>query len=239
MQLHNERKGEVTAKDGQLENFAKSGNCLIKEGHSPEEQLRESVDQADLLRTRVLDKWNEVYNKLQLASELEGFEKDAKNAENLLREKESFLNNQDLGDSASSVEALLRKHDEFTSTLTMQLKPVDDVIKVGERYIIDSKLEPERTDMVKQLKTRRRKLIVATEARNSKLGESKALHHFLRNIPEIEGWILEKMQLAKDDSDLTNLPSKTQKQGRDKILNLILNSEFRDETTEITKAVVS
>ena len=53
-----------------------------------------------------------------------------------LEEKEAVLNNDDLGDSLAAVEALIRKHEGFTTTLEQQAKVIRTPIKLKSMIIV-------------------------------------------------------------------------------------------------------
>lgn len=61
--------------------------------------------------------------------------------------------------------------------------------------------------------SRRDKLKESSAARRKRLNDSKQLQLFLRNMYEVEGWLIQKQQIAGDESyrDPTNLQSKIQK----------------------------
>lgn len=138
----------------------------------------------------------------------------ADQADSWLATKEAFLNNDDLGESLSGVETLVRKHEEFEKMLASQLIRIEEL----ERFAGEI-LKEEHSDgvVIRQrlnaVCARRDKLKSSAAARRKKLFESYQLQQFLRNLYEVEGWLHQKQQVANDENyrDSSNLQSKIQK----------------------------
>lgn len=128
--------------------------------------------------------------------------------------KEAFLNNDDLGESLSGVETLLRKHEEFEKMLVSQLGRIEELEKFANDILAEEHAD---ANVIRQrlasVCARRDRLRNSATARREKLLESHHLHQFLRNIYEVEGWLHQKQQVASDENyrDSSNLQSKIQK----------------------------
>lgn len=152
--------------------------------------------------------------KLTQAYHFQQFKEQADQADSWLATKEAFLNNDDLGESLSGVETLIRKHGEFEKMLTSQLGRIDELETFAKEILAE---DPIDAGIIKQRLTsvcaRRDKLKNNASARMKRLIESRQLHQFLRNIYEVEGWLHQKQQVAGDENyrDSTNLQSKIQK----------------------------
>lgn len=214
LQLHRERKAEI---DGRQEAFCSLkdfGHRLIQQKHSSSEILKINVQHLEELRRMLIQAWEERRQILSQCYEFQMFKEQAEQADSWLASKEAFLNNEDLGDSMSSVEALIRKHDNFEKTMSAQREKIDQLEKFATELIAnkhyDSSTIQTRCQAICQ---RRDRLKENAMVRQKKLKESKQLQQFLRNIYEVVGWIHEKMQVALDESyrDSTNLLSKIQK----------------------------
>lgn len=117
-------------------------------------------------------------------------------------------------ESLSGVEILLRKHETFDKTVTAQLSRIDDLEKFAMEILADQHYN--NTGIQNKLQSvcsRRDKLKESSAARRKRLNDSKQLQLFLRNMYEVEGWLIQKQQIAGDESyrDPTNLQSKIQK----------------------------
>lgn len=210
LELHQERKAEIDGRQDTFNILKEHGQKLLPLG----EDVQENLDYLERMRKGLIDSWINRRQKLTQAHQLQIFKEQATQADNFLGTKEAFLNNDDLGESLSGVEALLRKHEEFEKMLMSQMGRVDElekfaaVILSAEHY--DANTIEERLSSVC---ARRDKLKNSALLRRKKLLESHQLHQFLRNIHEVESWLNQKQQVASDENyrDSTNLQSKIQK----------------------------
>jgi len=102
-------------------------------------------------------------------------------AERWLASKEVFLNNEDLGDSLSAVEALLQKQEAFEKTVAVQAVRIDELEKFAEQLGPATGVAA-RMDLVKQ---RRNKLLDSTADRRAKLNDTRKMLSFLRSVYEV------------------------------------------------------
>ncbi|XP_034253991.1 spectrin beta chain, non-erythrocytic 1 isoform X5 [Thrips palmi] len=206
LQLHQERKAEI---DGRQEAFKalKEFGLRVPEAESDMSKLEE-------LRRTLGAAWEDRKQRLTQAHQLQLFREQTDQAHSWLAGKEAFLNNDDVGDSLSSVEALLRKHEDFEKTLVAQLGRVEELEKFAIEILSDHHYDSNAiTQKLKSVVSRRDRLKEATAARRKRLQESRQLHQFLRNMYEVEAWLTQKHQVASDESyrDPTNLQSKIQR----------------------------
>ncbi|XP_039289552.1 LOW QUALITY PROTEIN: spectrin alpha chain, non-erythrocytic 1-like [Nilaparvata lugens] len=207
LQLHHERKAEI---DGRQETFKALKESGLRLSPVPESSLARLED----LRRTLGAAWEERRARLSQAHQLQLFREKADQADNWLANKEAFLNNDDLGDSLSGVETLLRKHEAFEKTVSAQLATIDELDKLGSQ--LSSQQHYDAAGISSRLQavvSRRDRLNESCSLRRRRLHESRQLHQFLRNMYEVEGWLLQKQQIAGDESyrDPTNLQSKIQK----------------------------
>lgn len=142
------------------------------------------------------------------------FVNQANQADSWLATKEAFLNNDDLGESLSGVEKLMRKHEDFEKMLIPQLGRIEELEKFAGAVLVEGHADAASIESrLAAVCARRDKLRSSSSARRNKLVESRRLHQFLRNVLEVEGWLHEKQQVASDENyrDATNLQSKIQK----------------------------
>ncbi|BET01245.1 Spectrin [Nesidiocoris tenuis] len=207
LELHDERKAEI---DGRQEIFKTLREAGLKLNPPCEAELATLEE----LRRTLAAAWEERKQLLVQAQKLQIFKQAADQADSWLASKEAFLNNDDLGDSLASVEELFIKHEAFEKTVLAQLNRVDEVEKLGKEVLSDDHYAASTISQILQALTARRdKLKENSTARRKKLNESKKLHQFLRNVYEVESWLLQKQQVAADESyrDSSNLQSKIQK----------------------------
>lgn len=119
-----------------------------------------------------------------------------------------------LQESLAAVEILLRKHETFEKTITAQLSRIDDLEKFAVEILAHQHYNSSGIqNKLHSVCSRRDKLKESGAARRKRLNDSKQLQLFLRNMYEVEGWLLQKQQITSDESyrDPTNLQSKIQK----------------------------
>ncbi|XP_063994705.1 spectrin beta chain, non-erythrocytic 5 isoform X3 [Diachasmimorpha longicaudata] len=210
LELHQERKAEIDGRQDTIKLLNEHGKKLV----AIDSDIKGSLGHLEQLRTGLMNAWEERREKLLQAYHLQQFKEQADQADSWLATKEAFLNNDDLGESLTGVETLIRKHGEFEKMLTSQLGRIDELETFANGILAEN---PSDASIIKQrlstVCSRRDKLKNNAGGRMKKLIESRELHQFLRNIYEVEGWLHQKQQVAGDESyrDPTNLQSKIQK----------------------------
>ncbi|XP_015429631.1 PREDICTED: spectrin beta chain, non-erythrocytic 5 isoform X2 [Dufourea novaeangliae] len=210
LELHQERKAEIDGRQDTFKALKEHGQKLLVINEDVKANLKHLED----LREGLVNAWESRRQKLTQAHQLQLFKEQANQADSWLATKEAFLNNDDLGESLSGVEALLRKHEEFEKMLVSQLGRIEELEKFANDILLEEHAD---ASIIKQRLTsvcaRRDKLQNSARARRKKLMESHHLHQFLRNIYEVEGWLHQKQQVASDENyrDSSNLQSKIQK----------------------------
>lgn len=150
-----------------------------------------------------------------------------------MAKQEAFLANEDLGDSLDSVEALIKKHEDFEKSLAAQeekIKALDEFATKlidGEHYAADDVAQRramllERRKALKEKSSRRRELLedaYKLQQFERDCDETKGAIGYLKFPLKVSllfffsGWINEKLKFALDESylDPTNLGGKVQK----------------------------
>ncbi|XP_053986770.1 spectrin alpha chain isoform X1 [Hylaeus volcanicus] len=210
LELHQERKAEIDGRQDTFKALKEHGQKLL----SINEDVKGNLQHLEEFRQGLINAWESRRQKLTQAHQLQLFKEQADQADSWLATKEAFLNNDDLGESLSGVEALLRKHEEFEKMLVSQLGRIEELEKFANDILSEEHAD---ANIIRQrlvtVCARRDKLQNSARARRKKLLESHHLHQFLRNIYEVEGWLHQKQQVASDENyrDSSNLQSKIQK----------------------------
>ncbi|XP_023313664.1 spectrin beta chain, non-erythrocytic 1 isoform X1 [Trichogramma pretiosum] len=210
LELHQERKAEIDGRQKTIRALEEHGKQLIPLG----ENIQENLNHLQKLQQQLNDAWYNRKQKLNQAHQLQLFREQANQADGWLASKEAFLNNDDLGESLSSVEKLMRKHEDFEKMLIPQLSRIDELEKFARVVLSEGHSDAASIESrLAAVCSRRNKLKSSIESRGAMLAESRRLHQFLRNVLEVEGWLHEKQQVASDENyrDATNLQSKIQK----------------------------
>ncbi|XP_071454610.1 spectrin beta chain, non-erythrocytic 5 isoform X3 [Hetaerina americana] len=235
LELHNELKAEIDGRQEVFRALKKDGLALVapskqgiddgdKGGQQDDMEGVKDLDGEDIepsiallsdLRRKLIAAWEERRQILAHAHQLQVFLEQTQQADEWLASKEAFLANDDLGDSLASVEALVRRHEAFEKTVTAQASRVEELEKSAREALSDP-THLHATAIAERLSSvcaRRDRLMESAVARRRRLRDSYDLQKFLQNFFEVENWIHQKLQGARDESyrDPSNLQSKTQR----------------------------
>ncbi|XP_065083239.1 spectrin beta chain, non-erythrocytic 1 isoform X3 [Ochlerotatus camptorhynchus] len=215
IQLHRERKAEIDGRDNIFKALQEHGERLVAENKAEgikNDYVEKALRQLEDLNKQLHDSWKGKDRFLKEAYQLQQFKEQADQIEAWLANKEAFLNNDDLGESFTAVEALIKKHEAFENLLAASR--TEELEKFAEEILAESPFE---ADVIKQrlcsVIARKDKLLASSAARKQKLQESLQLQQFLRGLYEVAKWISQKMQVALDENyrEPSNLQSKIQK----------------------------
>lgn len=182
--LHEERKAEIDGRQKKVQTLKDFGLKLISNGN--DDELKSSLDKLEELQIHLNEACEERRKTLQQALQLALFRDQADQAERWLFNKEAFLNNDDLGDSLTGVDALIQKHEAFEKTIAAQSSRIEDLKKFAKEIISDKHYDESGIESrLKMVTSRRDKLEDSSEARKKKLLETKKLLQFLRNMYEV------------------------------------------------------
>ena len=241
LERHQEHKGEVDAREDSFKATQQAGlNILAKKDHPAADDVKEKLDVLAAEKEALLGVWEERRVLYEQCMDLQLFYRDTEQADTWMAKQEAFLENQDLGDSLDSVEALIKKHEDFEKSLAAQeekIKALDEFalkLMEGQHYAAEDVAQ--RRELLLE---RRSALLEKSKQRRIMLEDSFKLQQFERDCDETKGWINEKLKFATDDSylDPTNLNGKVQKhQNFDQELNA--NKSRIEEITQTGKELL-
>lgn len=235
LELHQERKAEIDGRNETFKILRKHGEHLIDLTKNNPQQLNEvkhTLQTLEDLHIGIQKAWQDKERELREAHQLQQFKAQTDQIDVWLANKEAFLNNDDLGDSYTAVEALIKKHEAFETLLNTD--NVDKLEKFANEILANN---PKETTTIKKrldsVLKRKNKLLASSTTRKQKLHESFQLQEFLRNLYEVDRWLNQKMQIALDENyrESSNLQSKIQK-------HAAFDSELNANTNRI-EAVIS
>ncbi|XP_065157650.1 spectrin beta chain isoform X3 [Atheta coriaria] len=228
LENHRELKVEM---DGRNEEFAQMINFGKSLGES-DPQITDAVDKLENLHADLHTLWNQHKTDLTHEYDLQGFYEQADQIDNWLVSKEAFLNNEDLGENARAVELLIRKHHDFEAMLSQQLIRVDELAELAKKIEDDAYDNTGIRSRTAAIVERKNSLVKSANERKKKLEESKALHVFIRNIHDVESWLVQKLQVASDENyrDSSNLMSKIQK-------HVAFEAEFQANSNRVDEVI--
>ncbi|EZA49654.1 hypothetical protein DMN91_005852 [Ooceraea biroi] len=211
---HQEHKGEIDARADSFDATTLAGNKLLEKKHYAAEEVARKLNSLADDKSSLLSLWEKRRILYEQCVDLQLFYRDTEQADAWMAKQEAFLANEDLGDSLDSVEALIKKHEDFDKSLAAQeekIKVLDDFagkLIEGEHYAADDVAQR------RQLLLERRAILLEKSAqRRRRLEDAYKLQQFERDCDETKGWVNEKLKFATDDSylDPTNLNGKVQK----------------------------
>ncbi|XP_073397218.1 spectrin alpha chain, non-erythrocytic 1 isoform X4 [Dendrobates tinctorius] len=214
LERHQEHRTEIDARAGTFQAFEQFGQQLLARGHYASPEIKEKLDILDQERASLEKAWVQRRMMLDQCLELQLFNRDCEQAENWMAAREAFLNSEDKGDSLDSVEALIKKHEDFDKAINVQEEKIAALQSFADQLIsAEHYAKGDIASRRNQVLDRWRRLKAQMIEKRSKLGESQTLQQFSRDVDEIEAWISEKLQTASDESykDPTNIQSKHQK----------------------------
>ncbi|XP_037044978.1 spectrin alpha chain isoform X3 [Bradysia coprophila] len=214
LERHQEHKGEIDAREDSFKLTTEAGRQLLEREHYAAAEVQEKLALLENDKSSLLSLWEDRRILYEQCMDLQLFYRDSSQADTWMAKQEAFLANEDLGDSLDSVEALIKKHEDFEKSLAAQEEKIKalDIFATklidGQHYAADD--VSQRRSM---LLARRSALLERSAARRQLLDDSNRFQQFERDCDETKGWISEKLKFATDDSylDPTNLNGKVQK----------------------------
>ncbi|XP_026324056.1 spectrin alpha chain isoform X2 [Hyposmocoma kahamanoa] len=214
LERHQEHKGEMDAREDVIRACALAGQALVAGGHRASPEVAAALDNLQREHAALQQLWEQRRVLYLQCMDLQLFYRDTEQADAWMHKQEAFLANEDVGDSLDSVEALLKKHEDFEKSLAAQeekIKALDEFASKlieGQHYAADDVAQ--RREMLLE---RRAALLEKSNQRRVLLEDAYKYQQFERDCDETKGWINEKLKFATDDSylDPTNLNGKLQK----------------------------
>lgn len=129
------------------------------------------------------------------------FLRDAKQAEVMLSQQENQLSKEDQPTSLESAENLLKRHQDFITTMDANDDKIRTVVYFGDQLCNDGhyaadKIHKKARNIQERREANREKANVAL----AKLKDALALQQFLSDCEELREWIEEKMIRAQDET---------------------------------------
>lgn len=175
LERHQEHRGEIDAREDSFAATTEAGKQLLDRGHYATDEVKEKLSMLASDKNSLLGKiscdsnflffylfvliaalWEERRILYEQCMDLQLFYRDTEQADTWMAKQEAFLANEDLGDSLDSVEALIKKHEDFEKSLAAQeekIKALDEFATKlidGEHYAADDVAQ--RRAMVHELK---------------------------------------------------------------------------------------
>ncbi|XP_009999117.1 PREDICTED: spectrin alpha chain, non-erythrocytic 1 [Chaetura pelagica] len=211
---HQEHKGEIDAHEDSFKSADESGQALLAAGHYASDEVKEKLTILSDERSALLELWELRRQQYEQCMDLQLFYRDTEQVDNWMSKQEAFLLNEDLGDSLDSVEALLKKHEDFEKSLSAQEEKITALDEFATKLIQNNHYAMDDVATRRDaLLSRRNALHERAMYRRAQLADSFHLQQFFRDSDELKSWVNEKMKTATDEAykDPSNLQGKVQK----------------------------
>jgi len=206
-------KGEIDSRNESFNAFKQAGDSLIAQNISKdyvEELVRILFEEKQQLDNLLASK-KALYEQCM---DLQLFFRDTEQVQSWMNKQDTFLSNNDIGESLDSVESLIKKQDDFTKSLSAQEEKIKNLTDQSTRLInANHYASNEIATKRDMLLGRRQELEKCCSDRTHHLHNSSNYYQFLRDYDEIKSLISGKLKTATDENylDPTNINAKLQK----------------------------
>ncbi|MGH0129988.1 UNVERIFIED_CONTAM: hypothetical protein FKN15_025849 [Acipenser sinensis] len=173
----------------------------LEEAELPYISLQQWLQKLDVGWNKLLEMWESRREVLVQSHIFHLFLRDVKQAESFLNNQESALAHVELPTTVETVEATIKKHRDFTTTMDLNLQKIKAVMEAGESLVGQGSIYSERIkERIEIIRTRSKKNRSSAEEWLQKLLDQWELQRFLQDCHELDDWVTEKMLMARDTS---------------------------------------
>ncbi|EDL13221.1 spectrin alpha 1 [Mus musculus] len=212
---HQQHKHEIDSYDDRFQSADATGQELLDGNHEASEEIREKMTILANDWAALLELWDKCQHQYRQCLDFHLFYRDSEQVDSWMSRQEAFLENEDLGNSVGSVEALLQKHDDFEEAFTAQEEKIITLDETATKLIDNDHYDSENIAAIRDgLLARRDALRERAATRRKLLVDSQLLQQLYQDSDDLKTWINKKKKLADDDDykDVQNLKSRVQKQ---------------------------
>uniref|UniRef100_A0A8C0TVF4 Spectrin alpha chain, erythrocytic 1 n=1 Tax=Canis lupus familiaris TaxID=9615 RepID=A0A8C0TVF4_CANLF len=212
---HRQHKHEIDSYDDRFQYANETGQELLDASHDAADEVQEKMTTLASDWAALLGLWNQRQHQYVQCMLLHLFYRDSEQVDSWMSRQEAFLENEDLGNSLGSVEALLQKHDDFEEAFTAQEEKIIILDNNAKKLIDGGHYDLENIAALRdKLLARRDALRMKAATRRKLLEDSRLLQKLYEDSDYLKNWITKKKKLADDEDykDIQNLKSQIQKQ---------------------------
>ena len=196
---HAEVGDEIRAKQDEFNSLISLGQKMY--ARTPSQETEEQVQQLGEARKAILRGWQEKGDYLRQVRDLQVFHREADQVDASTSAHNKFLQNIDVGDNFDDVEAVLKRHEDFSATLAAQEERVSGLVEMAERLVAAGH------HSAPTIEERKVRVVAAREALRAASGEKRALleearlyHDFKTQVGEMMDFVADKKRLVRGDS---------------------------------------
>uniref|UniRef100_A0A8C6R8D3 Spectrin alpha chain, erythrocytic 1 n=1 Tax=Nannospalax galili TaxID=1026970 RepID=A0A8C6R8D3_NANGA len=212
---HQQHKHEIDSYDDRFQSADMTGQELLDGNHEASEEIREKMTALANAWAALLELWDKRQHQYCQCLDFHLFYRDSEQVDSWMSRQEAFLENEDLGNSLGSAEALLQKHDDFKEAFTAQEEKIITLDETATKLIDNDHYDSENIAAIRDgLLARRDVLRERAAIRRKLLTDSVLLQQLYEDSDDLKTWINKKKKLADDEDykDIQNLKSRVQKQ---------------------------
>ncbi|XP_053417070.1 spectrin beta chain, non-erythrocytic 2 isoform X2 [Nycticebus coucang] len=178
--------------------------------------------------------WESRQGRLAQAHGLQGFLRDARQAEGVLSSQEYVLSHTEMPGTLQAADAAIKKLEDFMSTMDASGERIRGLLEAGRQLVSGGNVHAEKIqEKADSIEKRHRKNQEAAQQLLGRLRDNQEQQHFLQDCHELRLWIDEKMLTAQDVSydEARNLHTKWQKH-QAFMAELAANKDWLDKVDE-------
>ena len=127
---HNEYRSEIDSRVDSFEKVIREGEAIIKKGHHMSEEVKETINRISRAHSQLLETWKKRQMIYEQNLDAQLFKQDVGELESWIESKEKFVLDEQLGDSVSVVEELIRKHEDFENAMAAQEEKIKAIQRI-------------------------------------------------------------------------------------------------------------
>ena len=196
---HAEVGDEIRAKQDEFTSLISLGQKMYI--RQPTKETEEQVQRLGEERKAVLRGWQEKGDYLRQVRDLQLFNREADQVDASTSAHNKFLANIDVGDNFEDVEAVLKRHEDFSATLAAQEERVAGLVEMADSLVSAGHFS---ADSIAERKARvlagRDGLKAASGEKRALLEEAKLYQDFRTQVNEMKDFMADKRRLVREDS---------------------------------------
>ena len=206
-----EIKSEMVSRDAKLRDIEKSGKDMISAKHIAANDIASKMRELNAEQEKLVRNWTKDNEYLHELYGQQTFLRDAHQLQVLSNSQEAYLKGFESGETVDQVEALIKRHNAFEILLVANEFKLETLKQLGDKLIDEHHFDSRNIKSVLDGVIKRRQQIntMSNEKRN-RLSDRLLYAQFIQNVTDAEGWIEEKLKIAKDQNftDATALHEK-------------------------------
>ncbi|XP_042865885.1 spectrin beta chain, non-erythrocytic 5-like isoform X7 [Penaeus japonicus] len=197
IQKHGAFEAEVLANSGRVTAVSQEGEGLISNGHYAEQEIQARLDGLDSLWKQLQDSSQLKKDRLNEAYQALLFNRTLDDLESWMDDVETQLQSEDHGRDLTSVQSLLKKHQQLENDIASHQSEVDQAKEVAQSFAVAKHfMSEEITERVEAVTKRYNSLHEPVHIRHENLEDALLLQQLLRDIEDELLWVAEKEPLA-------------------------------------------